>query len=104
MTRSVVYSPQARQQLTDLYLWIAKASGFPDRAQAFVSEVIESCDGLANFPMRGVARDDLRPGLRVVGFHRRVTIAFAITEETVEILGVYYGGRDYETLLSADTD
>ena len=54
--------------------------------------------------MRGMARDDLRPGLRVVGFRRRVTIAFAITEETVEILGIYYGGRDYEALLSIDAD
>ena len=36
MTRSVVYSPRARQQLTDLYLWIAEQSGYPDRAEGFV--------------------------------------------------------------------
>jgi plasmid stabilization system protein ParE len=54
--------------------------------------------------MIGVARDDLRPGLRIVGFRRRVTIAFAVTEATVEIPGIYYGGRDYETLLSAEAD
>ena len=104
MTRNVVYSPRARQQLTDLYLWIATTSGFVDRAEGFVAAIVDYCDSLANFPLIGVARDDLRPGLRVVGFRRRVTIAFAITEGTVEILGIYYGGRDYETLLSSDAD
>ena len=104
MTRNVVYSPRARQQLTDLYLFIAEASGFPDRAENFVSAIFDYCDGLATFPLIGVGRDDLRPGLRIVGFRRRVTIAFAVTEESVEILGVYYGDRDYETLLSPDAD
>ncbi len=54
--------------------------------------------------MIGVARDDLRPGLRICGFRRRVTIAFVVTEENVEILGIFYGGRDYETLLMIDVD
>ncbi|SEE80963.1 type II toxin-antitoxin system RelE/ParE family toxin [Ruania alba] len=104
MTRSIVYSPRARQQLTDLYRWIAAASGFPDRAEGYVSAIVDYCDGLASFPFVGVARDDLRPGIRTIGFRRRVVIAFAVTEESVEILGVYYGGRDYETLLRTDTD
>lgn len=102
MTRRVVYSPQARQQLTDLDLFIAVASGFPDRAESFVSAILDYCDSLTHFPLRGMARDDLRPGLRVVGFRRRVSIAFAVTDESIEILGIYYGGRDYETLLAAD--
>jgi hypothetical protein len=37
--------------------------------------------------------------LRIVGFRRRVTIAFSIANEAVEILGVFYGGRSFETLL-----
>lgn len=104
MTRTVVYSSQARQQLTDLYLWIAEQSGFTDRAEGYVSAILDYCDGLAAFPMLGVARDDLRLGLRTIGFRRRVVIAFAVGEDAVEIHGVYYGGRDYETLLTADAD
>jgi plasmid stabilization system protein ParE len=53
--------------------------------------------------MLGRARDDLRPGLRTIGFRRRVVIAFAVHEDTVEIHGVFYGGQDYETDL-ADHD
>ena len=104
MTRTVVYSPRSRQQLTDLYLWIAEESGFPSRAEGFVTAIVNHCDGLADFPMRGIARDDLRKGLRTVGFRRRVVIAFAVTAETVEIHGIYYGGRDYEALLRDDAD
>ncbi|MGO2053875.1 type II toxin-antitoxin system RelE/ParE family toxin [Glutamicibacter sp. 287] len=92
----MVYSPRARKQLMDLYSWIAEQSGIPERAEGFVSSIIAFCDGLAQFPLIGVARDDLRPGLRTIGFRRRVVIAFAILGESVEIHGVYYGGRNYE--------
>lgn len=102
MTRNVVYSPRARQHLTDLYLWIAEQSGYPDRAEGYVSAIFDYCDGLAEFPMIGLARDDLRPGIRTIGSRRRVVIAFAVHEERVEVHGVYYGGQDYETLIATE--
>ncbi len=101
MTRSVVYSPRARQQLAGLYLWIAEQSGFPERADGYVSAIFDYCDGLAEFPIVGLARD-LRSGLRTIGFRGRIVIAFALHEATVEIHGVYYGGQDHETLISAE--
>ena len=36
-------------------------------------------------------------GLRIVGFERRVTVAFAVGEDIVTILRVFYGGRDWES-------
>src|SRR5436190_768425 len=51
------------------------------------------------FPERGARRDDLRPGLRVVGVARRVTIAFHISDNVVTIDRVLYGGRDLSTAL-----
>lgn len=104
MTCRIVYSPRAREQLTDLYTWIADESGYPERAAGYVAAILDYCDGLLVFPYIGEARDDLRPGLRTIGFHRRVVIAFAVTEETVEVLGVYYGGRDYEALIAAELE
>lgn len=35
---------------------------------------------------------------------RRVTIAFVVTDDSVEIHGLYYGGRDYENLIDLDAD
>ena len=41
MTRRVGYSPQAQRHLTDLYDWIAHESGFPDRAEAYVTALMD---------------------------------------------------------------
>ncbi len=65
--------------------------------------MIDYCDGLADAPFSGVLRDDISPGIRTIGFRRRLVVAFAPSEKRVQILGVYYGGRDYETLLSTET-
>ena len=55
--------------------------------------------GFANFPERGMRRDDLFLGLRVVGFERRVTIAFHVGADTVTFLRILYGGRDIDALM-----
>ena len=54
------------------------------------------------FPERGAQRDDLLPRLRPVGYRRRVTIAFRVdaASATVTILGVFYGGQDFEAGIS----
>ncbi len=41
-------------------------------------------------------RRDVRPGLRIVGFERRITIAFAVSADDVTILKVFHAGRDWE--------
>jgi toxin ParE1/3/4 len=49
----------------------------------------------------------VRPNLRIMGFARRVTIAFSInvTTSTVAIHGVFYGGQDFgSTLRDDDSD
>lgn len=91
----LVFSPEAERQLVSIFRYIERAAS-ATIAQHFTDAVVEHCHDLRTFPHRGTARDDLRPGLRVVGFRRRVSIAFAIEEETVIILGVFYGGQNYE--------
>lgn len=46
-------------------------------------------------------RDDVRPGLRITNYKKRVVIAFAVeeAEKTVFIIGLFYGGQNYEALL-----
>jgi toxin ParE1/3/4 len=50
---------------------------------------------LTTFPERGIVRDDLLPGLRIIGFERRASIAFIVEAETVRILRIFYSGRDF---------
>jgi plasmid stabilization system protein ParE len=98
VTYRVTYSPEAQQQLTDIFLWVANQSS-SEAAERFVLSVYDFCDSLSTFPHRGIARDDLYPEMRTLGFRRRVMIAFIISEREVEIYGVYYGGRDHEGLI-----
>lgn len=66
--------------------------------------MVGTCEGLALFPLRGVPRDDIRPGLRVTHHKGGTLIAYAVDESTrtVSVLGIFYGGQDYEGALSAD--
>lgn len=96
----VVFRREALQQLEDLYDYIADA-GSPDNAARYTDAIVTYCQGLTEFPYLGVARDDIRPGLRTIGYKRRVVIAFAVLDYTVAIVGIFYGGRDYETILAA---
>ena len=59
---------------------------------------------LRTFPHRGTRRDDIRAGLRTLGYRRRVTIAFEVADDTVNVPGVYYGGQDYEVDLRDDDE
>jgi toxin ParE1/3/4 len=96
--RKVVFSPEAQRDLLTLYDFIAEKSG-PNRALAYVTRIEEYCGGFELIGERGARRDDLRPGLRVVGFKGSATIAFHVDADTVTIDRVFYRGRDVERAL-----
>jgi toxin ParE1/3/4 len=89
----VVFAPEAQADLLRLYDIIARDGG-EDRALAYIERIEAYCLRLSTFPERGTQHDNIRPGLRVIGFARRVAIAFHITAEAVTIDRILYGGRD----------
>ncbi len=95
MRYRVVFAPMAADQIRHIYQYVASSSSF-ERAWSFTQAIVGFCQSLDTFPERGGRRDDLRPGLRIIGFRRRVTLAFEVTGELVTILGVFYGGADFE--------
>jgi toxin ParE1/3/4 len=97
--REVAYSPEAREDIERLYDFIEARAG-PQTAMAYAERIMSYCAKFGSFPERGMRRDDLRPGLRIVGFERRVTIAFHVTRQRVMIDRVFYGGQDWEPLIA----
>lgn len=93
--RLVQFSPEARDDLLALYGWIA-AAAHPDTAFSYIERIEAYCRGFDVASERGTRREDIRPGLRIIGFERRVTIAFTVEETRVVILRVFYGGRNWE--------
>ena len=62
----------------------------------YLNRLEDYCNNLDLASERGQLRDDIRPGLRVVGFERRVAIALLVDAERVVVLRLFYGGQDWE--------
>ncbi len=101
MSLRVVFSPEAEEQLLSLYRHIATAAS-PAIATRYTGGIVDFCESLQTFPYRGMSRDDVRPGLRITGYRKRVLIAYAVDAEALSIIGIFYGGQDYETLLQEE--
>lgn len=102
MTRyRVIFAPEAVAQLEALYVYVAQAAG-PHAANRYIDAIVCYCEGLYVSPLRGMRREDIRPGLRITNYKKRVVIAFAVEGDLVSVLGIYYGGQDYESVLQLD--
>jgi len=99
----VVFTPEAEEQLTELYGYIAVAAS-PDIAARYTDAIVTYCESLRIFPHRGIRRDDIRPGLRITSYRKRVVVAFDIDSDRVNIIGVYPGGQDYEAALLEESE
>ena len=95
MNYTVAFTPEAKNDLLNLYDYIADHSS-TSRAMRYIERIEKSCMSLNTLPERGTRRDDLLPGLRVMGFERRVLIAFQVSSGSVAILRVLYGGRSVD--------
>ena len=92
----------AELDLLHLFDFIARESGASVAAE-YIDRIEAACLALERFPMRGTKRDDIAPGLRILGFERRVAIAFRVGRNEVVILRILYGGRDYARILAPTT-
>lgn len=97
--RRVVFTPEARNDLFEIYDWIAEKAS-PQIAITYIDRIEAYCLRFELASERGHRRDDISPGLRIVGFERRVTIAFAVDDDHVTILRLFYGGQNWEDKLT----
>ena len=98
MPYDVVFTPEAEAQLIELYGYIATEAS-PETAARFTEGIVTYCESLSSFPVRGTRRDDVRPGLRITSYRKRVVVAFAVEADQVQIIGIFYGGQNYEAIL-----
>ncbi|MHB8311177.1 MAG: type II toxin-antitoxin system RelE/ParE family toxin [Metallibacterium sp.] len=98
----VVITPEALEQLRAIERYIADASGHPAVAERYVDALVSFCESLDTFPQRGTPRDDIRLGLRLVPYRDSAAIAFTVDNDAVVIVGVFYGGQNYEAVLQDD--
>lgn len=103
MTGRIHFTPEAWQQLQELDEWIAER-GTPETARRFVSAILSHIDSILVFPFAGLARDDVRPGMRTTTLRKRTLVAYWVDESSgelvVHILGIFHGGQDWEAALA----
>jgi len=92
----VTFDARARQDLRQIFEYLESRAG-PGVAERITAKLYQHCASFSHTPERGTKRDELRPGLRTIGYRRRATIVFSVDRpgRKVVILGVYYGGRNY---------
>ena len=98
---AIVYAPEALIDLEEIYDRIADAAG-ERTAFGYILRLRAFCAEFDTFPERGTSREELRSGLRIVGWKRSITIAFAVQEEHVEFLRFFGRGRDWEGAMFRD--
>jgi len=94
MTYRVHLLPEAEDDLLHLYRYIAEAAT-PRIARQYIDRIRVFLASFSDFPERGTVRDEIEPGLRIVGFERRVSIAFKVQADMVVIIGIRYAGRQF---------
>lgn len=96
--RRVVILRRARADLNALFDWIADEASVAT-ALRYLEHVKRYIDGFDLAAERGTRHDDVRPGLRMIGFERRLTILFTTTDTEVRILRVLRAGQDWTSEL-----
>jgi plasmid stabilization system protein ParE len=105
MSFSIRFSKEAITQLDLLEQYIADA-GSPTTAARYVDAIVAYCEGLTVFPQRRAQRSNLFEGLRITHYRKRTVIAFLVDDaaEIISIVGIFYGGQDYESLFEPSSD
>jgi toxin ParE1/3/4 len=93
--KHVVLMPQAEQDLRLINNYTLRDN--PRAASRFIARIKRACYSLANAPWRGVARDDIYPGVRQIIEHK-YRIIYRVTNEFIEILRIVHGARDFHKL------
>lgn len=91
----VVRTVLAEGDLLDIWLYIAQDN--VTAADYLVERLEQRCQTLGASPMLGSKRDDLVMGMRYL-IEGNYAIFYRIHQDTVEILRVLHGARDFPTI------
>jgi toxin ParE1/3/4 len=97
MDRKITLARAAERDLDGIERYLGKVAS-SRLAETYVMRILDFIGKLRQFPERGSLRDDIRPGLRMIGFERRVSVVFTVGESEVTIVRILYGGRQIDSI------
>ncbi|MGE6739967.1 type II toxin-antitoxin system RelE/ParE family toxin [Allorhizobium pseudoryzae] len=97
MKRYVVrLTPDAEADLFNIYRYILEASASETIALGYLDRINAFLASFQTFPERGSVRNEIREGLRIIGFERSASIAFLVEAESVIILRIGCRGQSLD--------
>ncbi|KQR33660.1 plasmid stabilization protein [Rhizobium sp. Leaf155] len=88
-------TPEAQNDLVSIYDYIVDVSGPSRVADRYLDRIGKFLSGLSVFPERGTLRDDVRDGLRIIGFERNASVAFIVEDESIIVLRILGKGQEF---------
>jgi toxin ParE1/3/4 len=92
-----IWNDQARQDLRSIGLYVGRKEDRPAVAARIMREIREMCDHYARHPLTGTSREEFGDGCRVFS-HKRWVILFRPIDQGIEVLRIFDGSQDYESL------
>lgn len=97
---AVEYRPEAMENLLEVAAYVFDLSQNVETTEAYIGRIYARCEKIGDAPFGGVARDDLGAGVRMAVFEKSVVILYTIVKNAVWITNIFFGGRDYATLVT----
>ncbi len=91
----LVFRPEAKADMNGIYDYLLEVSESIQTAHNIINKIRKSCDILEVFPFAGRATDYLGKEVRVLISADLATIFYSVESDSVEILRVFYKGRDF---------
>lgn len=97
-SRRVIHGPRAAADYERIFNWLVDTAS-PLAALNTVTRLEERASQLNLASERGMRRDDLAPGLRIIALGDRAICAVRISDHEVMVARIFYGGEDWEAAL-----
>ncbi len=97
---AVRLSPEAQTDIVRIHARIVEKSGSPVTADRYIDRISGFLSSLNVFPERGTVRDEMRSGLRIIGFERSASVAFVVEDDDVVVLRILAKGQEFGEMAS----
>ncbi|RDE10432.1 type II toxin-antitoxin system RelE/ParE family toxin [Pelagibacterium lacus] len=98
----VLLRQEALADLEEIFAHLVETGADAAVVMGFVRRIRQKCEAIGEVPEGYPARPNLGPGIRIAPFERSAVIAYRIADGAVEIVSIFYGGRDYDALMRTD--
>jgi plasmid stabilization system protein ParE len=88
-------SPEAQTDLVHIHGYVEERAASTVIAERYIQRIATFLASFETFPERGTVRDEIRPGLRIVGFEHAISVAFVVGQDDVTILRILAGGQAF---------